>query len=83
MTAPGIPTTDLFMYRRKQNIKDFLILLCLIICLGFFKVYAYFHLNLSLRKENICVVLIISEQPSYTCNKAFNVKPKFYKPICL
>lgn len=48
MTAPGTPTTDFFMYRRKQNIKDFLILLCLIICLGFFKVYANFHPNSSL-----------------------------------
>lgn len=65
MTASGTPTTDLFMYRRKQNIIDFLILLCLITCLGLSKVYANFHPNSSLRKEHMCVVSIISEQPLY------------------
>lgn len=62
---PGTPTTDLFIYCHKQTIYYFLISLCFIICLGFFHVYVNFHQNSPLRKRDICVVSIISKQPSY------------------
>lgn len=55
MPAQGTPTTDLFNHRRAQNIKQFLILLFLIICLGFFNVYANFYQISHLEKYLSCL----------------------------
>lgn len=61
------PTTDMFMYRGKQNIKYFLYYFVTLFAKFFFNVYANFHqyMYLSLRKVNIYVVSINSEQPTY------------------
>lgn len=57
MAAPGTLTSDLLMLSRKQTNRDFLILFCEYNYL--LRFLQSFHQYVLLRKENICVVLII------------------------
>lgn len=58
------PTTDLFIYRRKQNIRYSFTFTFFNYLLGFLQYFTNFQTNLSFKKRNIWVVSIISEQPS-------------------
>lgn len=51
VSAPSIPTTDLFMHSHKQTINYFVILLSIIIDLGFLNVYVNFT-TLTFRKRD-------------------------------
>lgn len=68
MPALGTTTIKFFIYRCKQNIKYFFILIFLNIYWASFNVYADFHPNFSLTKGNLIrVVSVISEQPFQVC----------------
>lgn len=57
MPALGTPTIKFFIYRCKQNVKYFFILIRLNFFGAFFNVYASFHPNSLLRKGNLIRVV--------------------------
>lgn len=76
MPAPvARPLTSLLTVLNKI-LNSPLILLSLIICLGFSNIYANCPKNSSLRKENIRVVSITSEQLSYIHTHACTTCPR-------
>lgn len=78
MLAPGAPTTDMLMHRRKQNIIN-----CLIICCGFFSMFTsiitYIYLcrlnyfqTILVVAENLLIIFVIIMLKQLYCEGKYN-----------